>query len=87
MKFYRIKQTGKNKFIPQITNGIINWLFGFWDGIDVGKDVGGGTFTWLSKEYQDKYCVTDSLGKAKESIGKYQESFNSQKGYPKYHKL
>jgi len=82
MKFYRIKQTGENKFIPQVSNGIVNWLFNFWDGIDVR--VGG---TWYSKEYQDMYCVTDSLDKAKEVIGKYQEIFNSQKEYPKYHKL
>jgi hypothetical protein len=83
MKFYRIKQTGENKFIPQIANDIFDWLFGFWGGMDV-RD---GTFTWLSKECQDKYCVTDSLEKAKKVIGKYQETFNSQKGYPKYHKL
>jgi hypothetical protein len=82
MKFYRIKQTGKNKFTPQVSNGIVNWLFNFWDGIDVRA---GGT--WYSKEYQDMYCVTDSLDKAKEVIGKYQETFNSQKEYPKYHKL
>lgn len=83
MKFYRIKQTSENKFIPQVSNGIVNWLFNFWDGIDVS----GVTFTWASKECQDKYCVTDSLEKAKEVIGEYQETFNVQKGYPKYHKL
>ena len=86
MKFYRIKQTGENKFIPQVSNGIVNWLFGFWDGIDVGKDVGGGTLIF-TKEYQDKYCVTDSLERAKEVIENYRKRFNSEKGYPKYHKV
>jgi hypothetical protein len=84
MKFYRIKQTGENKFIPQKTDGIIDWLFGTWDGIDVSENIGG---TWYGEEYQNKYCVTDSLEKAKKVIGEYQERFKSEKRYPKYHKL
>jgi hypothetical protein len=90
MEIFRVKQISENQFIPQVCNDIIDWLFGTWDGIDVsenvGKDVGGGTFTWLSKECQEQYCIVDSLEKAKEVIENYRKRFNSEKGYPKYHK-
>jgi hypothetical protein len=84
MKIFRIKQTGEDKFIPQIANGIVDWLFGDWDGIEI--DENGVWYVWPSKEYQDVFCVTDSLEKAKEVIENYKKRFNSEKGYPKYHK-
>ena len=83
MKLYRIKQIGENQFIPQVCDEIIDWLFGTWDGIDVSENIGG---TWYTKEFQDMYCTTDSLEKAKEVIEKYKNRYNSEKGYPKYHK-
>jgi len=84
MKIFRIKQTDEDKFIPQIANGIINWLLGFWDGIEI--DENGVWHIWLNKEYQDIFCATDSLEKAKEVIEKYKNKINSEKRYPKYHK-
>ena len=83
MKLYRIKQIGKNQFIPQVCDNIIDWLFGTWNGIDVSEDICG---TWHGEEFQDRYCTTDSLEKAKEVIENYKKRFNSEKGYPKYHK-
>ena len=84
MKFYRIKEVGKDKFIPQQCDGIGNWLFGIWYGIQVDNKM---TTTWYTKEYQNMYCIVKSLEEAKEVIGKYQAIYNTQKGYPKYHKL
>ena len=83
MKKYRIKQISENQFIPQVCEDIIDWLFGTWNGVDVSEDVG---CTWYSEEQQNKYCITDSLEKAKEVIKNYKNRFNSEKGYPKYHK-
>jgi hypothetical protein len=84
MKMFRVKQISENQFIPQIANGIINCLLGFWDGIDVDKnDV---WHIWLSKEHQDIFCVTDSLDKAKEVIKDYKQKEMIDKRYPKYHK-
>ena len=75
MKKYRIKQISENLFIPQVSKGIFDSLFGIFDGIAIEDN----TTTWHIKEYQDIYCITDSLEKAKEVIEKY-------KRYPKYHK-
>jgi hypothetical protein len=83
MKLYRVKQIGENQFIPQVCDEIIDWLFGTWNGIDVSEDICG---TWHGEEFQDRYCTTDSLEKAKEVIENYRKRFNSEKGYPKYHK-
>jgi hypothetical protein len=83
MKLYRVKQISENQFIPQICDEIIDWLLNNWDGIDVSEDVG---CTWYSEEQQNKYCITDSLENAKEVIKNYRKRFNSEKGYPKYHK-
>jgi hypothetical protein len=82
MKKYRIKQISENLFIPQVSKGIFDSLFGIFDGIAIEDN----TTTWYIKEYQDIYCATDSLEKAKEVIEKYKNKINSEKRYPKYHK-
>ena len=84
MKIFRIKQTGEDKFIPQVSNGIVSWLFGFWDAIEV--DQNGIWHVWLNKEYQDIYCATDSLDKAKSIIKDYKQKEWINRRYPKYHK-
>jgi hypothetical protein len=83
MKKYRIKQINNYLFIPQVSKGIFDSLFGIFSGIEIADN----TTTWYIKEYQDRYCVTDSLEKAKEVIEKYKNRYNSEKGYPKYHKV
>ena len=83
MKIYRIKQIGENQFIPQVCDEIIDWLFNNWDGIDISEDIG---CTWYSEEHQNRYCVTDSLDKAKSIIEDYKQKKIIDKRYPKYHK-
>lgn len=84
MKIFRVKQISENQFIPQITYGVFDWLFGAWEGIEV--DENGIWHIWLNKEYQDIFCVTDSLDKAKSIIKDYKQKEIIDKKYPKYHK-
>lgn len=76
MRFYRIKQTDKDTYIPQV------WRLG-WEGIDRGINCG----TWYGKEYQRLYCSVSSLEKAKSVINDYKEYIKSKKQYPKYHRV
>ncbi len=84
MKFYRIKQTDENKFIPQRANGIFSLVLGLWDGIQVEELK---PHIWYTKELQASECSVDSLEEAKNVIKIYQGKIKADKKYPIYHKI
>lgn len=67
---YRVREVN-GKFIPQVR--IWNVIFPSWEGID-GRDFD----TWVSLDYQYKYCAKSTLEEAKQVIENYK---------PKYHKV
>ena len=79
IRFYRVKQTTKDEYIPQV------WEFPFcaWQGIDRE----GFNHTFGLKEFQRQHCTCHSLEKAKRVIRVYQEYIEESKKYPKYHKI
>lgn len=78
IRFYRVKQTAKDEYIPQV------WEFPYgWQGIDRE----GFNYTFDLKEFQRQHCICGSLEKAKKIIGTYQEYIKESKKYPKYHKI
>ena len=76
MNFYRVKQTSKNTFIPQVKIGI----FGTWDGLDENCSV-----VWFSSSSQLDWCSVDTIEKAKKRIQDHKKKVKEKKGYPKYH--
>lgn len=78
MRFYRIKQIGENKFIPQTAN-LFDYIIGDWMGI-----VREGNDTWRNKVYQEYHCACNTLEEAREVIKKYKEHIKPYK--IKYHK-
>ena len=79
MRFYRIKQIGENKFIPQ-TADLPDVIYATWCGID--KRINNNT--WYVEVWQVKYCMCETLEEAREVIKKYKESIKPYK--IKYHK-
>ena len=84
MKFYRIKQIGENKFIPQVKPH----FFDCWYGIDsIHKDLNIGfyaNYLWSEKDYCDMYCICETLEQAKQVIFDYKANQKNKRKYPKY---
>lgn len=78
MRFYRIKQIAKNKYIPQVKRG----LFGSWYAIDIQNEI-----CWYTGEYQVKWCSVESYFDAMTRISLYKEKLIEKKQYPKYYKI
>lgn len=76
MNFYRVKQTSKNTFIPQVKIGI----FGTWDGLDENCCA-----IWFSNRSQADWCSVSTLEKANERIQDHKTMVKEKKCYPKYH--
>ena len=76
MNFYRVKQTSKNNFIPQVKIGI----FGTWDSLDDKCNV-----IWFSRRSQVEWCSVSTLEKAKDRIQDHKAMVKEKKCYPKYY--
>lgn len=81
MKLYRVKQIDENKFIPQVCSGIIDYLFNnCWKGVSENQ------ILWYHNIDQEKFCLVDTLDKAKCIIEEHKQNDIINNRYPKYHK-
>ena len=80
MAYYRIKQIDDNQFIPQTTDNFITKILYEWNGLEEEDD--GKIEKWYSGYIQTRYCIVDSLEKAKQIIERHKLHKQT---YPKYH--
>lgn len=77
IRFYRVKQISKNKFIPQVKRGLISP----WEGIEKEN-----YHLWCVEEIQKMRCVDKTLDDARNTIIQYRLIVEIGDQYPKYHK-
>lgn len=74
MRFYRVKQIGENKFIPQ-TATLLDFIYVTWVGIERR----GNNCTWFTEFLQEEYCICETLEEAREVIKIYKKHIKPQK--------
>lgn len=75
---YRVKQTAKDQFIPQVKNN----FFSSWGGIKHYRNTSEPFFIFL---YHPDFAIVDTLKEAYEVIELYKEHKTNQSKYPIYH--
>ena len=75
---YRVKQTAKDQFIPQVRANI----FSVWGAIKYYRKSSEPFYVFF---YQTEYAIVDTLKEAYEVIELYKEYKGNQTGYPIYH--
>ena len=78
MRFYRVKQIGENRFIPQVRK----WYELFYNGI--GVEDNNAFNLWVFDISQEAFCPVSTLKQAQQIIEDYKIYLKKDSKYPKY---